>query len=254
MKAIILSLLLCFAAQATITQVQQVTEVEDSCLLMRTGTSCSGDSCTYRQWTHIDRDVRPAKSRDGRDRGFRFHRPNMGSRSQLLRHVGERGRGLLVRSEFHRGRNYHHGDAELLRQRSRGMFFYEFSIGAGCFANFDSSGSGINASGLSQPGVSLSLTGTNDVIVQGIYGGTVSSIGGGYAEASGAQQPSRRVLAEHHLRRRAGMDHVGRVHDRGRECHCDKRSVLDFRQHQSDPDDAVRSCRRSNSRRPWWVP
>ena len=65
------------------------------------------------------------------------------------------------------------------------MFFYEFSIGAGCVANFDSSGSGINASSLSQPGVSLSLTGTNDVIVQGIYGGTVSSIGGGYAEASG---------------------------------------------------------------------
>ena len=69
----------------------------------------------------------------------------------------------------------------------RAVEFYEFSVGAGCFAYYDSSGSANDsAASTSQLGATLTLTGTNDVIVQGIYGGSVSSISGGYAEATGA--------------------------------------------------------------------
>ncbi len=69
----------------------------------------------------------------------------------------------------------------------RAVEFYEFSVGAGCVANFDNSGSANDGTLSTSPhGVGLSLAGTNDVIVQGIYGGAVSSVSGGYAEAAGA--------------------------------------------------------------------
>ena len=65
---------------------------------------------------------------------------------------------------------------------ARGVEFYEFSVGAGCFAAYDSSGSSGNNPASGQPGIALTLTGFNDVIVQGIAAGaTVSSINGGYA-------------------------------------------------------------------------
>ncbi|HEX4133619.1 MAG TPA: hypothetical protein VHY84_03275, partial [Bryobacteraceae bacterium] len=74
-------------------------------------------------------------------------------------------------------------DSGLARQ----MEFYEFSVGSGCSASLDASGSAANnnSSALSQPGITLPLTGTNDVIVQQIYANAyIASISGGYLEST----------------------------------------------------------------------
>jgi hypothetical protein len=86
--------------------------------------------------------------------------------------------------------------AKVTSGSARGVEFYEFSIGAGCSAAFDSSGSSDNSTTTSgQPGVGLTLTGFNDVIVQGIYTGTaVSSISGGYT-VSAASSATNRLAA-----------------------------------------------------------
>ena len=68
------------------------------------------------------------------------------------------------------------------------MEFYEFSIGAGCTAAYDFSGSSAGIPATAQPGIALTLTGFNDIIVQGISAAaTVSSVTGGYVlSAAGA--------------------------------------------------------------------
>ena len=65
----------------------------------------------------------------------------------------------------------------------RGVQFYELSVGPGCSGVYDNSGSANNNSpNSSQPGIELKLTGTNDAIVQGILAGaSIVSINGGYA-------------------------------------------------------------------------
>ena len=67
----------------------------------------------------------------------------------------------------------------------RGVAFYEFSVGAGCSAVLDSSNSVADSTAsLSQPGIPLTLKGTNDVIVQQIFSGpSILSINNGYTEA-----------------------------------------------------------------------
>ena len=66
---------------------------------------------------------------------------------------------------------------------ARGVEFYEFAVGAGCSAAYDSSGSsGYTTAASGQPGMALALTGLNHIVVQGIYASAiVSSVNNGYA-------------------------------------------------------------------------
>jgi hypothetical protein len=75
----------------------------------------------------------------------------------------------------------------------RAVEFYELSIGSGCSAAYDASSSANDSTSTSQQlGIVLALTGTNDVIVQGTYGGTVvSAISGNYAMSLASNASNR---------------------------------------------------------------
>ena len=186
MKTVILSLLLCLAAQGStnqITQVQQVTGSAATCG-SSTGTSCAvavaatGSRNILIAMFALQSGGSSVTAVSDSTGGTWVHAPNcyaaLDAQDVDCWYVLSSTLGAVTVT----GTLSTSGSG-------RAVEFYEFSIGAGCVANFDNSGSRVDIASLSQPGIGLSLTGTNDVMVQGIYGGTVSSIGGGYAEASG---------------------------------------------------------------------
>ncbi len=69
----------------------------------------------------------------------------------------------------------------------RGVAFYEFSVGTGCSGVLDGSNSAADSTAsLSPPGIALPLKGSNDVIVQQIFSGpNIASINNGYTGATG---------------------------------------------------------------------
>jgi hypothetical protein len=176
-KAIFSGLLLCFAAQATITFQQEVTS----------GTSCSGTSGTSCAVTVS----------------------SIGSGHILIAMFGS---GTVSTVTDTAGNNWKQGTNCAIANvdcwyvlsstsstnttitgnlvtsgAGRALEFYEFSIGAGCVALLDSSSSASNLSSTSQSGIAFSaLTGTNDVIVQQIFANAnVSSISpAGYTAAA----------------------------------------------------------------------
>jgi len=185
MKAILLSLLFCFAAQATINEIQVVTS----------GTSCSGTSGTSCA-------VTVAPTGPGNILIAMFASGTVSTVSDNAGNVWRRAPNCAVANvdcwyvlNSLSGATIVTGTLQTTNQ-GRGLEFFEFSIGTGCLASFDSSGSASNSTGLSQPGITLTLTGTNDVIVQGIYANSlnISSISGGYTAATTIDRTAAYVL------------------------------------------------------------
>ncbi|HEX4137077.1 MAG TPA: Ig-like domain-containing protein [Bryobacteraceae bacterium] len=190
MKAILLNLLFCLAAQATITQVQQVTVGASSC----TGSSCAVP-VTATGTGHILVAMFALASQNDTvitvadNSNVWVHAPNCN---------GLNG-GLNVDCWYVLSSTAGATTVTATISASgggRGVEFYEFSIGAGCFAYLDSSSSTtITTSNAAQSGIGLSLTGTNDVIIQQIYANAlISSVSGGYT-ASAAPGTNNRSAA-----------------------------------------------------------
>ena len=190
MRTVVLGLLLCCAAQAAITKVQQVT-----------GGVCTGFTCTAT--------VAPTGSGHILIAMFAL----MASGSPV---TGVSGGGTWVQApKCAVGSGTSYVDCWYVLSSTAGatavtgtfsttgsgraVEFYEFSPGAGCFAVYDKSNSANNSSSTASPGIALAQTGANDVIVQGIYtNAAISSINSGYTAAvtgtnrTAASSPARR--------------------------------------------------------------
>ena len=169
------SLFLCCAAQSKITQVQQVTgsAVTGGNICLGSGTSC-GVKVAPTGSGHILIAMFEASGVSAVSGGGTWvHAPNCATANVDCWYVLSSISGATTIT------------GTVTSGSGRGVEFYEFSIGAGCLAHYDSSNSANNIASSSQPGIALKITGLNDVIVQQIYAGqTVSSINNGYAEAA----------------------------------------------------------------------
>ena len=188
MKAILLSLLFCFAAQATnpsqIALVQEVTS----------GTSCSatsGTSCAVTVASTGTGNILIAMFASGTvttvadSAGNAWLRaPNCAIANVDCWYVLNSLSGATTIT------------GTVTSGTGRAVEFFEFSIGAGCLASYDSSFSASNLSSSNQSGAGLTLTGTNDAIVQGIYANSsnISSVSGGYTLASTSNKTAAYVL------------------------------------------------------------
>jgi len=188
MKAFFLSMLLCFGAQATITQVQQVTN----------GSLCSGPSGTSCMVTvaptgsgHVLIAMfagGPVSAVSGG--GTWVHAPKCSIANVDCWYVlsSRPGASSITGTVRNTG--------TISNNSGRSVAFYELSVGSGCSANFDNSNSAVDsASSFTQSGIAMTLTGTNDVIVQQIYASaTVSSVNNGYAEAAAPTNSTAALL------------------------------------------------------------
>ena len=167
MKTLILGLLLCFAAQATITQAQQVTS--GNLCSGTTGTSCAvnvtatqSGSILVAMFAAGPTGVTNVTDNKG---NTWLHAPNC--------HIANVDCWFALNSIA--GATTVTGT--VASNSGRSVEFYEFKIGPGCFAYYDNSFSAITNSGTSQPGIALTLSGTDDVIVQQILASaSISSV------------------------------------------------------------------------------
>ena len=174
---IIFNLLFCLTAQAKIAQVQQVLPVTGGSLCAwNTGTSCAvtvAPTGSGHILIAMFGGSTPSAVSDGINTWM--HAPNCAIGNVDCWYVLSSKPGATsIKGTVPSG-------------GGRGVGFYEFSVGAGCSAVLDSSNSVTDSTAsLSQPGIPLTLKGSNDVIVQQIFAGpTIVSINNGYTEGTG---------------------------------------------------------------------